>query len=138
MSRSLEFISASLRVQQMIITGGGLIWAPPGPDRVKSQRTRKFNIYNIKYSNKWASWLNIFIKKIHLAHNFHKRKIPPSIFTDICTYSKVSIKRPGLNFSKKFLLNDQLHLRKNRTVLFTYLPNVSIKSPRLDINCNVI
>ena len=36
LSRSLEFISASLRVQQMIITGGGgLMSTPPGSDRVK-------------------------------------------------------------------------------------------------------
>ena len=33
-SKSLEFIDASLRVQQMIITSGGLKWAPPpGPGR---------------------------------------------------------------------------------------------------------
>ena len=35
-------------------------------------------------------------------------------------YSKVSIKRPGLSFFKKSLLNDQVHLRKKMILLFDF------------------
>ena len=54
-----------------------------------------------------------------------------------CNYSKLSIKRPGLNFSKKSLLNDQVHLKKSdRPVLFQGCHGQflgSIKRPGLDI-----
>ena len=53
-----------------------------------------------------------------------------SVYKFCLSYSRVSIKRPGLNFSKKFLVNDQYYLRKSQLyhVLFTY----SIKHPGLD------
>ena len=86
------------------------------------------------FFNFWIWIVNFIIQKLKNKHTLNDK-----IHSYVITYSEVSIKRPGLNFSKETLLNDQVHLNfmlsYKRTSCFYQRPwfvffeKVSIKQP---------
>ena len=76
LSRSLEFIPAFFKEQQVINTRGGANLAPPGPDRVKNVNKGYISLYLSPILSFIAIWLNWVISAIvRFASKFLKLKL---------------------------------------------------------------